>query len=185
MFCAYCGARLAALPPTVCGACREPQWLNPKPCAGVVLADATGDRVLLVERAHEPWLGRWDLPGGFCDAGEHPEDAAVREAHEELGLSIELTGYLGAWIDIYRDERADRGERPVETILCLYYGATARDLDALRPDPSEIGAVRWFGRDELPLEEMAFPDHMPRVLTTWRDHPLGLDDGRLRGRARR
>lgn len=169
MFCSYCAAPLDALPPTVCAGCGEPHWLNPKPCAGIVLVDATGERVLLVQRAQEPWQGRWDLPGGFCDAGEHPEQAAVREAREELGVDVELGRHLGAWTDVYHDERADRGERPVETILCLYYLARADDLDAMRPDPSEIGAVRWFGRDELPLADMAFPDHMPFVLVAWRD----------------
>lgn len=159
--------RLAELPPTVCPACREPQWLNPKPCAGVVLVDT--DRVLLVERAQDPWRGRWDLVGGFCNAGEHPEATAVREAREELGVDVSLTGYLGAWMDVYRDPRADRGERPQETILCLYYAAVLDDAArAMRPDAAEIGALRWFGRDELPLDEMAFPDHMPDVLNTWR-----------------
>jgi 8-oxo-dGTP diphosphatase len=174
MFCAYCGERLPALPPTVCTACGEPQWLNPKPCAGIVLVDETGERVLLVERAQDPWRGRWDLPGGFCDAGEHPEATAVREAKEELGIDVELIGYLGAWTDVYVDERADRGERPVETILCLYY--TARGLGSttdLRVDPAEIGAVRWFDRHDLPLHAMAFPDHMPLVLTTWQDRTGG------------
>lgn len=126
------------------------------------------DRALLVERAHEPWRGRWDLPGGFSESGEHPVVTAVREIREELGIDVEPDGFLGIWTDRYPDSRAERGERPVETIVCVYY--TAR-LDAsidLRGDPAEIGAIRWFGRDELPLDEMAFPDHMPAVLNAWR-----------------
>lgn len=168
MFCSYCGGRLAGFPPIVCEACGEPHWANPKPCAGVLLLDDEG-RVLLVERTHDPWSGRWDLPGGFCDAGEHPEQTAVREVREELGLDVRLTGFVGVWTDVYRDERAERGERPIETIVCLYYTARAADTGALRPDPAEIGVTRWFDRDELPLDAMAFPDHMPLVLTTWRD----------------
>ena len=43
--------------------------------------------VLLQHRA--PWShqgGTWGLPGGARDSHESPEEAAVREAHEEAGL---------------------------------------------------------------------------------------------------
>lgn len=45
--------------------------------------------VLLQHRA--PWShqgGTWGLPGGARDSHETPEEAAVREAHEEAGLSV-------------------------------------------------------------------------------------------------
>lgn len=47
--------------------------------------------VLLQHRA--PWShqgGTWGLPGGARDSHETPEQAAVREAHEEAGLTAEL-----------------------------------------------------------------------------------------------
>ena len=46
--------------------------------------------VLLQHRA--PWShqgGTWALPGGALDSHEEPEDAAVREAHEEAGLTAD------------------------------------------------------------------------------------------------
>jgi 8-oxo-dGTP diphosphatase len=33
---------------------------------------------------------QWTLPGGGIDFGEHPDDAVVREVHEETGLGCEL-----------------------------------------------------------------------------------------------
>ncbi|SRX79807.1 putative mutator protein MutT3 (7,8-dihydro-8-oxoguanine-triphosphatase) (8-oxo-dGTPase) (dGTP pyrophosphohydrolase) [Mycobacterium tuberculosis H37Rv] [Mycolicibacterium parafortuitum] len=61
--------------------------------AGLLLrapgADGTA-AVLLQHRA--PWShqgGTWGLPGGARDSHETPEEAAVREAHEEAGLSPE------------------------------------------------------------------------------------------------
>lgn len=50
-----------------------------------------GAAVLLQHRA--PWShqgGTWGLPGGARDSHETPEQAAVREAHEEAGLTVEM-----------------------------------------------------------------------------------------------
>ena len=48
------------------------------------------DEVLLMERAQEPNLGVWSPPGGKLRAseGESPHACAVREASEELGITI-------------------------------------------------------------------------------------------------
>ena len=43
-------------------------------------------------RAHR---GQWALPGGRCDSGETPVEAALRELHEELGLALGPEAVLG------------------------------------------------------------------------------------------
>ena len=58
-------------------------------------------KLLLVRRAIDPWHGLWDIPGGFCEAGEHPQQTVVREVREEVGLDIVVTGMLGIWMDTY------------------------------------------------------------------------------------
>jgi len=60
---------------------------------------------LLVRRSVEPGIGEWCLPGGFIEVGETPQEAAVRELKEELGIDIQnprlldvgshLNGYYG------------------------------------------------------------------------------------------
>jgi len=47
-----------------------------------------GKRVLLIQRAEEPFRGRWTLPGGRREPGESIPATAVREVHEELGLAV-------------------------------------------------------------------------------------------------
>ena len=44
-------------------------------------------KVLLIQRAHAPFAGRWALPGGFVDMEESLEASALRELEEETGLS--------------------------------------------------------------------------------------------------
>ncbi|MER6844374.1 NUDIX hydrolase [Streptomyces platensis] len=46
---------------------------------------------LLVKPTYKPG---WDLPGGMAEANEPPEQAAVRELKEELGLTVTLRGFL-------------------------------------------------------------------------------------------
>lgn len=47
-----------------------------------------------------------ELPGGFVDAGESPENAARREFQEETGYEVERMTYLGAYHkDTYMNAR--------------------------------------------------------------------------------
>lgn len=61
-------------------------WNNAK--AATALALVRGDQLLIVKRAREPNKGKYELPGGFIDYGEPAYKSAIREAKEELGVTI-------------------------------------------------------------------------------------------------
>jgi 8-oxo-dGTP diphosphatase len=119
-----------------------------------------GDRVLLARRAHEPFQGRWDIPGGFLEEGEHPLDGLKRELLEETGLDVEPLDFLGAWMDRYGHDST------AEATLNLYW--TARVAGGEPEAADDVSELRWFGADELPpLAELAF-ENVPLVLAAWR-----------------
>jgi 8-oxo-dGTP diphosphatase len=156
VFCSRCAAELPHDPPVTCPACGTSHYVNPKPCGGALATDDDG-RLLLVRRAHEPWRGSWDIPGGFCERREHPADAAVRELREETGLEAVATGLVGMWIDDYGDTG--------DVTLNVYFEVRVTG-GTERPDPAEVAELGWFAPDELP-DDLAFPEHERLVLDAW------------------
>ncbi len=121
-------------------------------------------RVLLVKAAYR-WS--WGMPGGLMDAGESPEDAAVRETREETGLDIELVGEPVVVVEI-----------AMQRVNFIYQAVPApgADPDDVTPQASEILELGWFAHDEFPMTipdgsgmvmlEIANPDVAPRVIVT-------------------
>jgi len=108
---------------------------GPVPTVDVIIE--VGDRIVLIRRKHPP--AGWAIPGGFLDAGERAEDGAAREAFEETGLRVTLTGLLGVYSDPARDPRR-------HTISTVYIGR-AEGTPAGGDDAAE---ARLFGEEDLP-----------------------------------
>jgi 8-oxo-dGTP diphosphatase len=56
--------------------------------AACALLSGEGDVLIAKRPAGRPLAGLWEFPGGKVEAGEEPEEALVRELHEELGIEI-------------------------------------------------------------------------------------------------
>ena len=94
-----------------CPHCGYGAYYNPKPVAAAIPVTPDG-RIILLRRGFDPGKGLWTFPGGFVDLGESVEQAAVREAMEELEIDIELGPLIGLY------SRAD------ERVVLAVYRAT-------------------------------------------------------------
>jgi ADP-ribose pyrophosphatase YjhB (NUDIX family) len=142
-----------------CPACGFVSYASSKATAGALVEDEEG-RVLLARRAAEPDRGRWDIPGGFLEEGEHPLEGLRRELREETGLEIEPLEFLGVWMDRYG------GDSTAEATLNLYW--TARVVSG-EPEPADdVDALHWFRADELPDRDGLAFENVPLVLSAWR-----------------
>ena len=64
--------------------------------------DGSGEAAFLLTRRADGLRahgGQWALPGGRCDSGETVQQAALRELHEEMGLSLDTGAVLGTLDD--------------------------------------------------------------------------------------
>lgn len=98
--------------------------------------------VLLVERGHPPFAGRWALPGGFVDYGEDPDAAVARELREETGLG-------GLALRQFRVFGAPGRDPRGHTVSIVYVA------EIPGAPPSAVGAddakqARWIDLEALP-----------------------------------
>ncbi len=128
-------------------------------------------RLLLVERAEEPFAGRWALPGGFVNLAENLEDAARRELEEETGITRLYLEQLYTFGDAHRDPR--------ERVVTVAYYALVKLSDHQVRAATDARSAAWFAVSDLP--DLAF-DHdqivqvaLARLKGKVRYEPIGFE----------
>jgi 8-oxo-dGTP pyrophosphatase MutT (NUDIX family) len=115
--------------------------LAPQFTAGAIcLIERADGKVLLIRQSYRN-RNHWGLPGGLLRRHESPEDAAIREIAEEVGLTIELTGEPVIVLD--------PDPRRID-IVFRARPAPGADVTSARPTSPEIVEVAWFSPTELP-----------------------------------
>jgi len=115
---------------------------------------ARGGRYLVRQRPPGSIMeGVWEFPGGKCEAGESPEDAARRECREETGRDITVHRlrrvvshrYPHGWIELsfFDCALSDDGAEPVEGSGFVWVGAAA------------LRQLTFPGANEVILDELA------------------------------
>ncbi|MFE2536558.1 NUDIX domain-containing protein [Streptomyces sp. NPDC059371] len=97
-------------------------------------------RVLMAEPTYKDY---WDIPGGYVETGESPLQAAVREVHEELGI----TPVLGRLLAVDWAPNGAEGDK----VLYLFDGGelSQEAVEGIRLQAEELKAVRFIAPQEI------------------------------------
>ena len=130
--------------------------------AGGLVVDTTGKLGLLIgRRDQKDTSGKrilWSLPKGHIEDGETPEEAALREVHEETGIESIIEKSLGV-IDFWFMAGGKRIHKTVHHYLFRESGGL------LAPQETEVDEVAWFPLSEI-VERLAYPDEKKLIART-------------------
>jgi len=121
-----------------CPNCSFTFWNNPKPVTSVILHN--NEKILLLQRANEPFKNYWCLPGGYMDYEETPEEAIRRETKEETGFDLSI----GSLVGVYRIDNDPRGVN-----IDIIYEAELKGKILLSEEHQNYNL---FAIDELPAK---------------------------------
>ena len=103
--------------------------------AAIIVHDGS---VLLVKRRVSEGKLSWQFPAGAIEKDESPEDAAVREAYEETGLSVKAFRNLGQRV------------HPATGRTMHYVACDVVSGDASVTDEEELEDFAWATLGQLP-----------------------------------
>lgn len=119
--------------------------------AMVLRQRAHGPEVLLIERSrkpNDPWSGHMAFPGGRLDSGETVEQAARRETHEEVGLSLHDAEPLGRLDDLTGRRAGVSTGLIISAFVFEHHGETP-----LVYQEAEVAEALW-----VPVSHLSAPD---------------------------
>jgi 8-oxo-dGTP diphosphatase len=141
--------------------------------AGIILIQE--NKVALIER-HRAGLDYFVFPGGGVDEGETTEQAAIREAMEELGVEIAIKQKVA---EIQVGQKSKQVYFLVEQVGGEFGSGDGEEYtDADPNDPGEgIYIPIWMPIDELPLHEKIYPVALSELVVKsftegWTETPL-------------
>ena len=144
--------------------------------AGIILIE--DDKVALIER-HRAGLDYYVFPGGGVDDGETPEQGAIREAFEELGVEV----VIKQKVTIIHFAQSTQVYYLVERIGGEFGTGTGEEFTDADPDDPEEGIYIpiWMPIDELSQYEKVFPESITRLVLNsrtngWSDKPVIIDE---------
>ena len=157
-FCPRCGTAREGERgnPLRCRACGYTHYFGPVAAVASVVFDAEG-RVLFLTRANDPHAGKLGLPGGFVDPGESAEEAARREAREEIGAELGGLTFLASRPNDY----AYSGVL-IKTVD-VFFAARLADGQTVDANAAEVSQAEWLEPTDAVIARMAFESNKAAV----------------------
>jgi len=143
--------------------------------AGIILIE--DDRVALIER-HRAGLDYFVFPGGGVDEGETPEQGAIREAMEELGVQVAIRKKVA---EIHFGRTSLHIYFLVERVSGEFGSGTGEEFTDSDPDHPEEGIYIpiWMPLEELPRHKNIYPAELAKLVIKsvqegWAKEPVVL-----------
>lgn len=135
-YCSRCASPMDSLSDTgvKCPMCGHATYPHVTP-AVLVLIENDSRQTLLAQK--DGWGDRYSVIAGFVEPGESLEQCCVREALEEVGVTVSDVRYVGSqpW------------PFPHQLMVAFRVRWVSGEIDC---DRDELADARWFGIDELP-----------------------------------
>lgn len=112
------------------------------PRVGVAAIIEQNGQVLLVKRKNAHGAGSWAVPGGHLEYGETPEECAIRETKEEVGIEITGVHFAAITNDIFPEESRH--------YITVWMRGTLQSGEPRIAAAREVAEVGWFSWDALP-----------------------------------
>lgn len=116
---------------------------------------------------------KWNLPGGWIEIDEDPQESVCREVLEETGFVFTPTGIVGVY-SIAKDWSA-RSQGVLQAIKIIYCGTLGNEAHALLGDTSGFA---WYTPQEIhAMDAHTLRDlDIPTIIADYQQrHPLPLD----------
>ncbi|MEL6266247.1 MAG: RNA pyrophosphohydrolase [Pseudomonadota bacterium] len=133
-----------------------------RPCVGIVLLNREGH--IFAGQRVDSSAGAWQMPQGGIDPGESPQDAAIRELHEETGIpatSVRILRESAQWLDYDLPTHlvgrlwGGRFRGQTQRWFAIAFDGTDDQID-LDAHEREFREWTWMAPDELILRIVPF-----------------------------
>ena len=115
----------------------------------LIIKNENGQILLQRRQGTKLWPGFLALPAGHIDEGENAYEAAVREASEELGITISKTDIIDTFV-------VNRKNKSLPSYYDVYFELKGYEGTITIKEPEKCSELVWANIDDLPEDIIDF-----------------------------
>ncbi len=115
----------------------------------LIIRNAKGEILLQRRQGTKLWPGYLALPAGHVDVGENAYEAAIREAKEELGITISINDIIDTFV-------ANRKNKSMASYYDVYFELKNYQGNIAIREPDKCSELIWVDINNLPVDMIDF-----------------------------